>query len=231
MNFFKAKPTPKEAAMEARKETKKTVRSNQREMDRTLRELDRQEKQTLAEIKRRAKVGNVGTNDPVLKNLAKQIIQIRASRDQTYQAKAQLGAVGMSSSMMASQVIVANSIEVVSNTMKTANEAMDVKQINKTMLEFSKETERMALKEEILDDMLADAFDADGEMMEEEADQVTGQVLAELGLELDGKMVDLVTPSAVPVAESSVPSAAVKEGEEDDILNQLPDLKSRLDAL
>ena len=89
----------------------------------------------------------------------------------------------------------------------------------------------MALKEEMLDDMLADAFDADNEMMEEEADQVTGQVLAELGLELDGKMVDLVTPSAVPVAESSVPSAAVKEGEEDDILNQLPDLKSRLDAL
>ena len=227
MNYlFKSKPTPKEAALEARKETKKAIRSNQREMDRTLRDLDRQERQTLAEIKSRAKVGNVGTKDPVLKNLAKQLLQIRAAREKTMTAKTQLGAVGMSSSLMASQVVVASSIETVSSTMKTANEAMDIKQLNQTMTEFARETERMQIKEELLDDMLADAFDTDE--IEEEADELTGQVLAELGLELDGKMVNLVTPTTVPVTEGA---AQVNIEEEDDLLNQLPDLQNRLNAL
>ena len=47
---FRKKPTPREAAKAASKETKQTVRSNQRQMDRDIRDLDRQEKQLLQHV-------------------------------------------------------------------------------------------------------------------------------------------------------------------------------------
>jgi len=78
MNLFKKKPTPREAAKAAQKETKQTVRSNQRQMDRDIRDLDRQEKLLLQQIKQRAKAPGVNpATDSALKAQAKQLVQLR----------------------------------------------------------------------------------------------------------------------------------------------------------
>ena len=67
---------------------------------------------------------------------------------------------------------------------------------------------------------LIDAFDSEG--VEEEAEQLTNQVLAELGVELDSQMVGLSAPVAKPQGEM----------EEEDVLDSvLPDLSARLNAL
>ena len=68
-------------------------------------------------------------------------------------------------------------------------------------------------------------IDADG--VEEEADAITSQVLAELGVEMDSKMVGLSAPSAKPQGEE----ALLTEEEQDALGDALPDLKARLDAL
>lgn len=104
MNLFKPKPTPKEAAMAAKKETKREIRQQQREMDRTLRDLDKQEKQLLAEIKKRAKT-NPSKTDSILRTLSKQLVQIRAQRDKIYSTKSQLGSIGMNANMVRTQKI------------------------------------------------------------------------------------------------------------------------------
>ena len=84
------------------------------------------------------------------------------------------------------------------------------------------ENERLQVKEEMMNDALADAFDNDE--MEEEADNVTNQVLAELGVELDSKFGELNAPMAKPQNEMSV--------EEQEALDSvLPDLKARLNSL
>merc|ERR1711937_722901 len=107
--------------------------------------------------------------------------------------------------------------------MKTTNEAMNVKETMKVLQEFTKETERLEVKQELMDDALMDAFD--NEEVEEEAEQVTSQVLAELGVEMDSKMVGLNAPSTNLQAEKL-------STEEQDALDELlPDLRSRLDAL
>ena len=67
--------------------------------------------------------------------------------------------------------------------------------------------------------------EADG--VEEEADAITSQVLAELGVEMDSKMVGLSAPSAKPQGEE----ALLTEEEQDALGDALPDLKARLDAL
>jgi Snf7 len=188
-------------------------------MEREMREIDRQEKQITIELKQRAKLTN-NSKDPALSALAKQLVQVRKQKEKLMGAKAHLGAVGMHATTMATQVAAASAIGSVTTAMAKANSIMDVKATTKIMQDFQRENERLDIKQEMMDDALIDAFDT--EDVEEEAEQVTNQVLAELGVELDFKMVGLNAPSKQP--ELSI--------EEQEALDSvLPDLKARLNAL
>lgn len=207
--------------MKVKKETRKEVRSNQRDLDREMRELDKQEKQVVLELKQRAKTVNSST-DTTLKTLAKQLVQIRQQRDKLQGTKAQLGAMGMHATVMAAQIGATAAIGSVTESMKSANKIMDVKETTKIMTQFQRENERMEVKAEMMDDMLASAFD--GDEIEEEADLLTSQVLAELGVELDSQLVGLNAPSKLP-------DNGLSTAEQDALDDALPDLKARLNAL
>jgi division protein CdvB (Snf7/Vps24/ESCRT-III family) len=196
--------------------------SNQRDLEREIRDLDRQEKQTTVELKARAKVAG-SMNDPAVKALAKQLVQVRQQRGKLQGAKAQLGAMGMHATVTASQMAAASAIGSVTGSMQAANKHMNIQKMTGIMADFQRENERAAVKEEMMDDILTDAFDNDE--IEEEADQVTAQVLAELGVEFDSQMVGLSVPSSKPVGEE------LTAAEQDALNDVLPDLKARLDAL
>lgn len=222
MNFFKKKPTPKEAAREAKREARREVRSNQRDLDREIRELDRQEQQIKQELKQRAKKA-ASNSDQTLKVLAKQLVQVRQQRDKLFTARSQVGAMGMHATTMASQVAAVSALGSVTDTLKVANSQMDMKETMKVMAQFQLENEKITAKEELMDDALADAFDS--EEVEEEAEALTSQVLAELGVEMDAQMVGLSAPSSKPVGE------ALTQEEQNALDDALPDLKARLNAL
>jgi division protein CdvB (Snf7/Vps24/ESCRT-III family) len=173
-------------------------------------------------LKQRAKVVG-GTNDPALKALAKQLVQVRGQKTKMISAKAQLSAVGMHATSMASQVAAASAIGSVTSAMSTANAAMDPAQTAKIMAAFTRENERLTFKEEMMNDALIDAFDT--EELDEQADEVTNQVLAELGVEFDSKLVGLEAPSKTPQGEQ------LSQEEQDALDSALPDLKARLNAL
>ena len=80
--------------------------------------------------------------------------------------------------------------------------------------------------EEIMDDILSDAFDSEG--VEEEAEHITNQVLAELGIELDSQMVGLNAPHKLPPLKQG--QQQISE-EDQAVADLLPDLKARLDKL
>jgi division protein CdvB (Snf7/Vps24/ESCRT-III family) len=193
-------------------------------MEREVRELDRQEKQITMELKQRAKKVN-SPNDPALNALAKQLVQVRQQRTKLQSTKAHIGAIGMHATVTASQIAAAAAIGSVTDTMKVANGAMDAKATAKIMSEFQRENEKMSMKTEMMDDALMDAFDTEG--MDEEAEQITNQVLAELGVELDSKMVGLNVPSN----KINTQQQQLNKEEQDAIDDILPDLKARLNAL
>jgi predicted NAD-dependent protein-ADP-ribosyltransferase YbiA (DUF1768 family) len=225
--FFKPKPTPREKAKAAQKETKSTIRSNQRQIDRDIRDLERQEKLLLQEIKTRAKSPGVDpSTDRALKSQAKQLVQIRKQREKLFETKAHLNSVGMQATAMASQVSAVTAVGSVTEALGAANAAMDAKKLGATMAEFTRQNETAKMKEEMLNDALAEAFDESD--VEEEADMVTNQVLAELGVEMDQKMVGLNAPSQVPVKDGE--SDKLTE-EEEALMDALPELRARLDAL
>mmetsp|Transcript_23490 Transcript_23490/g.49611 ORF Transcript_23490/g.49611 Transcript_23490/m.49611 type:complete len:230 (+) Transcript_23490:669-1358(+) len=229
MPFFSKKPTPREQARTAQKENRSTIRANQRQIDRDIRDIDRQEKLLLQQIKQRAKTSGVDpSKDSALKAQAKQLVNLRKQKEKLHETKAQLSSVGMQATAMASQVSAISAVGSVTEALSTANSAMDAKKMSLTMAEFAKQNETAKLKEEMLNDALADAFDE--EDVEEEADLVTSQVLAELGVELDGKMVGLDAPSKVPPQKDGEKIAPISE-EDEALMDALPDLRARLNAL
>ena len=220
LNPFKKKLTPKELAQAAKRETTKEVRSGQREMEREIRSLEREEKKLLLEIKQRAKQPGVkGMDDPALKSMAKNLVQIRSQRNKMIAQKTHLSSVAMTATSMATQVTATAAIGSVSTAMSKANKAIDAKEMSKIMVDFTRQNEVMEVRQEMMDDLLTDVFDSEG--VEEEADEVTGQVLAELGIELDSQMVGLTAPS------SKVSTGETVQEEEEDFV----DLRARLDAL
>ena len=160
--------------------------------------------------------------DKGLKSLAKHLVQIRNQKAKMHESKAHLSSVGMQATAMASQVAVSSAIGSVSSAMGTANSAMDTTGVMKMMQEFTKQNEIASIKEEMMDDALVDAFDTDE--VEEEAEEVTNQVLAELGLEIGGQMAE--APRINPNKE-----AEITQEETDALVDALPELRDRLNAL
>ena len=161
--------------------------------------------------------------DNALSTMAKQLVSTRQQKEKLISSKYQLGAMNTKASVMTSQLGAAQAMKSVTGAMGKMNDAVDAKEMTKMMMEFQKQTEIMNVKEELMDDALTDAFD--NEDIEEEAEQITNQVLAELGVELDGQMAGLYAPQS-KVQKNSRP-AAVQEDEED----MLPELRDRLNAL
>ena len=103
----------------------------------------------------------------------------------------------------------------VSNALGAMNKQMNVPQLRKIMVEFEKNNERAEAQQEMLDDEMDGVFDDD---VEEE--QIVGQVLAEIGIDLGGAAPvaptsDLTQPAvaaAVPPAAAAVPAAAAGGG-------------------
>merc|ERR1719164_243963 len=85
--------------------------------------------------------------------------------------------------------------------MSQVNAAVNPAQIASQMKEFQKQSEIMKMSEEMMDESLIDMFD--GEEDEAEADGVVDKVLAEIGLDLDGKLADAPT-APVQQAEPQV---------------------------
>jgi len=222
MHLFQKNKTPKEMAKGMKRQTQREIRTNQRGLDREIYQLDRQEKQIIMELKQRAK--KVPGTDSSLKVMAKQLVQLRQQRSKLNSTKSQIGAMGMHATTISSQIAAASAFGSVTNALKMANTQVDTAEMMKIMMEFTKENERMQVNEEMIDDVLTEAFDQDG--VDEEAEQITNQVLAELGVEMDSKFVGLNAPAVKPQSEE-----ALSLEEQEALEDLLPDLKSRLNAL
>ena len=187
-NPFKKQPTAKEAA----KGVKKEVRSSQRELDRELRDIDRREAQLIADIKKQARDGRETT----VRVLARNLVQLRSSRERLLRARGHVGSMATQASSLAASVTVADTMANTSKVMNKLNAS--VQKSAMSVAAFQKEAERMNMTEEAMGDMLSDAFDDD----EDEADAVVDQVLAEVGLNTTKDLHDAPT-AALPEPEAA----------------------------
>uniref|UniRef100_A0A6T8P7B5 Uncharacterized protein n=1 Tax=Hemiselmis andersenii TaxID=464988 RepID=A0A6T8P7B5_HEMAN len=196
--FGGKKKTPEELMREYKRSIDKSVREIERERTK----LQTQEKKIITDIKKAAKEGQMG---PV-KIMAKDLVRTRGQITKFYSMKCQMQAVGLRLQSIKSTQAMTDAMKGAARAMKSMNSAVDVKSMAKILGEFEKESALMDDKQEMMDDAIDDAFEAEDE--EGAINDVVGQVLAEIGIDLGGQMVG--APGAQPVAAAATAEA---EGE------------------
>ena len=179
------KMTPKEQMREYRRGLKRAIR----EIERERLKLQNEEKKMIAEIKRLAKTNQIG---PV-KVMAKDLVRLRRHVQKFYEMKSQINGVDLRLQTMSSTQTMADVIKGVTPALVKINKQMNLPEINNLMKEFYKENQRM----EMTDEMMGEAIDMALEHEDDDAqtDQVVGQVLSEIGVEIAGQLEHGALPS------------------------------------
>ncbi|KAG0414483.1 hypothetical protein HPB47_008358 [Ixodes persulcatus] len=121
---------------------------------------------------------------------------------------------------MHANVKLADAMATTAKTMGEVNKSIKPQDIARTMQEFEKETTKMGMTEEIVDDTLNSILDESGD--EEEQDAIVNQVLDEIGIEVSGKMANAPSAMSDPLGHSS----KAKLPSDDEIERQLAKLKT-----
>lgn len=187
-----------------RKTPEQMLRENQRLLNRTIRDLERekqrletQEKKVTADIKKQAKAGQMDS----VKIMAKDLVRTRQNIKKFMMMKANVQGVSLKIASMKGQQSMATAMKGVTSAMSKMNKQMNLPALQKTMMEFEREMEKMDMKSEVMDEVMDDAMD-DGET-EADTENLVNQVLAEIGIETTAAMEGLPgVSSALPGAEA-----------------------------
>lgn len=198
-NAFGEKKTMKEII----REQKRMVDRAARALERDRMNLQKEEKKLIADIKKNAKENKIG---PV-KIMAKDLVRIRKHEEKFTNLTAQLRAISLQMTAMASTQAISESMKKVTSAMIKLNKQVNLPQLQQVMREFAKQSEQMDMKQEMIGDSIDDVMD-DGED-EKERDEIVNQVLDEIGVSLGEGLVDVPgkRQQEVPAEEHKVDEA------------------------
>ena len=112
------------------------------------------------------------------KTVAKTVAMSRKQKNNFYNMTAQLKGISMQLSAMGTSNAVMDALKGSTAVMNKANEQLNIQDISSMIKQFQKES----MKAEMNQDMVADAMDMGD--VNEEADDVYGQILGEIGLNM-----------------------------------------------
>merc|ERR1711994_266441 len=110
-----------------------------RELDRERAKMEQQEKKLIMDIKKMAKAGQMDA----VKIMAKDLVRTRKAIKKFMLMKANIQAVSLKIQTLKSQNSMAEAMKGVTKAMQTMNKQMKLPEIQKIMMEFEKQTERI----------------------------------------------------------------------------------------
>lgn len=167
------------------RDQKRMVERSVRALERDRANLERDEKKLIMDIKKQAKANQMKS----VKIMAKDLVRIRKHQEKFVNLTAQLRAISLQMTSMASTQALTESMKKVTRSMMALNSQVNLPQLQKVMQEFAKQSEQMEMKQEMVGDALGDAMD--GEEDEKETDEIVNQVLDEIGVSLQDGLVDV----------------------------------------
>lgn len=181
------------------------MRKTQRDLERDRGKMEKEEKKLEMEIKKAAKQGN----KQACAVLAKQLVALRKQKTRSYNTGSKIGAIGNQQKLMHSNMKMAGAMSTTTKSMQQMNKVMDPQKTAKMMQDFERESAKMGMTEEMINDTLDDILTESGD--EEEEDAIVNQVLDEIGIDITGKMLDAPSAHGGKLGESSKTSAADQE--------------------
>lgn len=224
MQFIKKeKPSSTERKKEIKKtgkEANRTIDRGKRDVNKEIRELDRQETDITCRLKKAHKKGN----ESEVKSLALQVAQIRKTRQRLQETNNQLTSIKTRNTSIVSSSIAAETMGVAAKAMGTVSQSVGSgKELSQMMNEYSREKERMQVREETWDELMDDF---EGEDINNEAEAVFNQVMDEAGLHATASM------GSVPVSQpfDSSKKTEIKNSEDEKIEEEMERLLAGLQA-
>jgi len=187
------------------KTMKEIIREQKRMMDRSVRSLERDrvclerdEKKLIMDIKKLAKQNQMKS----VKIMAKDLVRIRKHQEKFVNLTAQLRAISLQMTTMASTQNLVESMKKVTRSMMALNRQVNLPQLQKVMAEFAKQSEHLEMKQEMMGDAIEDAMDDEEDELESE--QVVNQVLDEIGISVTEGLIDVPKQKEEVKQESNV---------------------------
>ncbi|KAL6764051.1 Snf7-domain-containing protein [Haematococcus lacustris] len=192
-----------------------TLRQEQRALDRQVREIKVEENKVKKSIKEAAKRGDLVT----AKTLAKEVIHSRHAVSRLVTNKAQLMSIGNALTTQMAMVRVTATLSKSTEVMQAVTAAMRMPEMQKTMMEMSREM----MKAGLIDEMMSDAVDGalDDAELDEETEEQVAAVLDEIAKE---------TAAALPAARRNAAQPQQEAGEEEEE-DDMAQLQARLQAV
>ena len=217
MGLFGKSPDPKEQVNDWCKKLRKE--SNQ--IERQVNGIRREEAKVTKSLKEAAKKGD----KDVCLVLAKEVVHARKAVNKLYCAKANINSVQMQMKGQLATIKVAGCLQKSAEVMKTMQQLVRLPEIQKTMMEMSREMMKAGIIEEMLEDTMETVTES--EDMEEEAQQEVDKILFELTTGKLGAAPSVVKETLPTPASASSEREKEEESEEDD----MEEMKTRLEAL
>ena len=217
MGLFGKSPDPKEQVNDWCKKLRKE--SNQ--IERQINGIRREEAKVTKSLKDAAKKGD----KDVCLVLAKEVVHARKTVNKLYCAKANINSVQMQMKGQLATIKVAGCLQKSAEVMKTMQQLVRLPEIQKTMMEMSREMMKAGIIEEMLEDTMETVTES--EEMEEEAQEQIDKILFELTTGKLGAAPSVVKETLPSPASASSEREKEEESEEDD----MEEMKTRLEAL
>lgn len=197
------------------------MRAHKRAINRSIRELDRernnlqnQERKIITEIKAAAKKGQIQS----VKHMAKDLVRTRKHMSKFYAMRSQLQGVQLRLQQIKSTEAMARALKGCTQAMSQMQKNMNLPELSKILDDFKKESETLGLQEDLMNDTIDEALaDEDDEEQEE---MIVGQVLDEIGVDLNALLAG--APTEAVGAGQAVKAA---EPAEDSLESRLAALK------
>eukprot|EP00921_Rhytidocystis_pertsovi_P009446 GHVQ01015183.1.p1 GENE.GHVQ01015183.1~~GHVQ01015183.1.p1 ORF type:complete len:213 (+),score=39.80 GHVQ01015183.1:283-921(+) len=198
------------------RENKRAINRSIRELDRERMSLERQEKELIRDIKSTAAKGQMGS----VNIMAKDLVRIRRHKQKFYEMRSQLQAVNLRLQTVKSTQSLSESMKGVSKVMIKMNKEMDLPAMQHIMAEFMRESEKLGLTEELMNDVVDDAVTEDTDLDQQE--QIVKQVLDEIGVDLSQQLSSAPTARIGTEVPVKAPVAAVPAGNDGEISRRSP---------
>lgn len=218
--FGKSKPAdPKEQV----NEWCKKIRKEGYNLDRQINAIKREEAKVTRSLKEAAKKGDKES----CQILAKELINSRKAVTKLYTAKANLNSVQMQMKSQLATVKVAGTLQTSAEVMKSMSQLVKLPEIQKSMMELSREMMKAGVIEEMMDDVMEPL--GEEEEMEEAAQEEIDKIILEI---TTGKLKDAPRALADTLPAAGAEAARAEEEEvEEDNEGELEEMQSRLEAL
>ncbi|KAK3196550.1 Vacuolar protein-sorting-associated protein 24 [Lecanicillium sp. MT-2017a] len=225
MDTFKAifsKPDPQAQARKCNSLLRSNIRKIERDIQNS-RQGEYKAKSLILQADKRAQrePSRAAQAQKEVRDFAKALLQQRKATARLITAKAQLSSVQMQVNEAFAVRKIEGSIKASVGIMKDVNRLIKLPQLSSTMSDLSAELMKAGIIEEMVDDVLPEDGEVEGES-EAEVDKVLGEILK------DKKEKEPTLPAA-PVPAPEMPS--VEDAEEEDPEIMMDQMKNRLDAL